>query len=248
MAKYVLFDVETTGNQEEDRIIQIGAMVVDSKGNVEVFNELCSADLPIKIEAMVIHGIVPEMIENKPKFIETNFYKTLQTLNNLDNYLIAHNISFDLGMLKKEGFVPNMRIIDTLQVSKHLIKEDHSKALQYLRYKLELYKSEQSEAEKYNMNVKAHDALSDVLVMKLLLSKLVILAKEQFEGINPISKMEELTNKPVLINIFPFGKYKGQKIGDIFLSDRGYIQWMMDSVDLDNDMRYTFEYLSQSLD
>ncbi len=28
MAKYILFDTETTGNQEEDRIIQVGAMVV----------------------------------------------------------------------------------------------------------------------------------------------------------------------------------------------------------------------------
>ena len=28
MAKYILFDTETTGNQEEDRIIQIGAMII----------------------------------------------------------------------------------------------------------------------------------------------------------------------------------------------------------------------------
>ncbi len=45
MAKYILFDTETTGNQEEDRIIQVGAMVVDSKGKIEVFDELCSTVL-----------------------------------------------------------------------------------------------------------------------------------------------------------------------------------------------------------
>ena len=27
MAKYILFDTETTGNQEEDKIIQVGAMI-----------------------------------------------------------------------------------------------------------------------------------------------------------------------------------------------------------------------------
>lgn len=27
MAKYILFDTETTGNQEEDRIIQVGAIL-----------------------------------------------------------------------------------------------------------------------------------------------------------------------------------------------------------------------------
>jgi exodeoxyribonuclease X len=42
MAKYILFDTETTGNQEEDRIIQVGAMIVDAKGEVEVYDELCS--------------------------------------------------------------------------------------------------------------------------------------------------------------------------------------------------------------
>ncbi len=41
MAKYILFDTETTGNNEEDRIIQVGAMIVDTKGQLEVFDELC---------------------------------------------------------------------------------------------------------------------------------------------------------------------------------------------------------------
>ena len=39
MAKYILFDTETTGNSEEDRIIQVGAMIIDSNGDVEVFDE-----------------------------------------------------------------------------------------------------------------------------------------------------------------------------------------------------------------
>ena len=38
MAKYVLFDKETTGNQEIDRIIQVGAMIVHSKDEIEVFD------------------------------------------------------------------------------------------------------------------------------------------------------------------------------------------------------------------
>ena len=86
MAKYILFDTETTGNQEEDRIIQVGAMIVDAKGEVEVFDELCSTVLPIKIKAMVVNGITPNLIEGKDVFTETNFYKTLQTLNNQDCY------------------------------------------------------------------------------------------------------------------------------------------------------------------
>ena len=81
MAKYILFDTETTGNQPEDRIIQIGGMIVDSTGKIEVFDELCSCDIDIKIEAMEVHNITPDMIKDKPRFIDTNFYKTLLELN-----------------------------------------------------------------------------------------------------------------------------------------------------------------------
>jgi len=241
MAKYILFDTETTGNREEDRIIQVGAMIVDAKGEVEVFDELCSTTLPITIEAMAVHGITPDLIEGKGVFIETNFYKTLQSLNNQENFLIAHNMPFDMGMMEKEGFVSSIRIIDTLRVAKHLLSEQKSKALQYLRYALELYKEEQAEADKYNITIKAHDAIGDVLVMKLLLSKLVALTKEKFPDTNPMLKMEELTNTPIFIETFTFGKHKGKKISDVCDSDIGYINWMQKNMDLDVDMKYSLD-------
>jgi len=241
MAKYILFDTETTGNQEEDRIIQVGAMIVDAQGEVEVFDELCSTMLPIKIEAMAVHGITPNLIEGKGLFTETNFYKTLQSLNNQENYLVAHNMPFDMGMMEKEGFVSHIKTIDTLRVSKHLLSEQKSKALQYLRYALELYKEEQAEAEKYNITIKAHDAIGDVLVMKLLLSKLVALTKEQFPEVNPMLKMEELTKTPIFIETFAFGKHKGKKISEVCESDKGYINWMQKNMDLDVDMKYTLD-------
>lgn len=241
MAKYILFDTETTGNKEEDRIIQVGAMIVDSKGGIEVYDELCSTVLPIKIDAMAVHGITPDLIEGKPLFNQTNFYQTLQSLNTKENYLIAHNLPFDLGMLQKEGFEPNIQLIDTLRVAKHLITDTDSHALQYLRYKLELYKEEIEEALKHNITIKAHDAIGDVLVMKLLLSKLVALSKEKFAGINPMVKMEELTRTPIFIEVFKFGKYKGRRVKEVCDEDIDYINWMIDKMKLDSDMRYTLD-------
>jgi len=247
MAYYILFDTETTGNQEEDRIIQVGAMIVDSKGNIDIYDELCQAPLPIKIEAMAVHGITPDLIEAKPPFVETKFYKKLQELNHSDNFLIAHNIPFDLGMLEKEGFVSKLQIIDTLRVAKHLLKDSNSHALQYLRYFLELYKDEKSEAQKYNITIKPHDAIGDVLVMKLLLSKLVAILKEQYPSSNPMKKMVELTFTPIMVETFKFGKYKGEKIAKIYQEDIGYINWMLDKMDLDEDMKYTLEQLAKTL-
>ena len=190
---------------------------------------------------MAVHGITPDLIEGKATFIETNFYKMLQSLNTPENYLIAHNMPFDMGMIKKEGFSPDLKIIDTLRVAKHLLKDSPSHALQYLRYSLELYKLEKEEAAKHNIIIKAHDAIGDVLVMKLLLSKLVALTKEAFSGVNPMVKMVELTNTPIFIETFKFGKYKGQKIEEVSDKDMGYINWMIDKMDLDVDMKYTLD-------
>ncbi len=247
MTKYVLFDTETTGNQEEDRIIQLGAMVVDAKGGVEVYDELCSADVPIKVEAMEVHGITPEVIEGKGSFSTTRFARDLAMLNQEENYLIAHNIDFDLGMLKKEGFENRMKLIDTLRCAKHLFPDSNHHRLQYFRYALGIYKEEQSEAVKYGIEIKAHDAIGDVLVMKLFLSHLVAKVKEQYQGVNPMHKLEELTQTPVMMKNFKFGKYKGEAIADIARSDAGYIRWMLKSLDLDEDMRYTLERTLESV-
>jgi len=239
--KYILFDTETTGNQEEDRIIQVGAMIVNSKGEVEVFDELCSCEVPIKIEAMEVHGITPELLDGKPTFKQSNFYKKLQELNTKENYLIAHNMPFDLGMLKKEGFEENLNLIDTLRCAKHLFKDSPYHRLQYFRYSLALYKTEEQEAKKYNITIKAHDAIGDVLVMKLFLSKLVALTKQNYPGVNPMVKLSELTRTPIFIERFKFGKYKGRDIEEICDEDIGYINWMMEKMDLDEDMQYTLD-------
>ena len=241
MTKYVLFDTETTGNQADDRIIQIGAMVIGSRGAVEVYDEMCSSDVAIKIEAMEVHNITPDLLEGKAPFISTKFWNDLSGLNNENNYLIAHNISFDLGMLKKEGFENRMKLIDTLRCSKHLYPDSNYHRLQYFRYSLGLYKEEKQEAQKHNITIKAHDAIGDVVVMKLLLSKLVAKVKEQYQGVNPMIKLEELTRTPVMMKSFKFGKYKGEEIDDIARSDAGYIRWMLKSLELDEDLKYTLE-------
>jgi len=247
MTKYVLFDTETTGNQSDDRIIQVGAMVVGSKGEVEVYDELCSSDVAIKVEAMEVHNITPNIIEGKEPFSKTKFYNDLASLNNESNYLIAHNIQFDLGMLEKEGFENQMKLIDTLRCSKHLYPDSNYHRLQYFRYSLELYKDEQTEAQKHNITIKAHDAIGDVLVMKLLLSKLVARVKEKYAGVNPMVKLEELTRTPVVMKSFKFGKYKGEEIEDIARSDAGYIKWMIKSLDLDEDLKYTLDRVLENV-
>lgn len=241
MAYYVLFDTETTGNQDDDKIIQFGAMIVDQKGKVEAFDELCSSNVAIKLEAMEVHNITPELLIGKPKAVETNFYKKLEELNSNENYLIAHNISFDMGMVKKEGFVNQYQLIDTLRCAKHLFPELPYHRLQYIRYALELYKVEELEATKHNITIKAHDAIGDVLVMKLFLTKLVAKCREIYPDYNPIEKLVDLTKTPVFIQTFKFGKYKGKDVEQVAREDAGYLNWMRSNMELDEDLKYTLD-------
>ena len=242
MAVYILFDTETTGNQEKDRIIQIGGMIVRGKAEIEVYDELCSTDVPISIEAMEVHNITPDIITNKPLFVQTDFYKKVNEYNQPENYLIAHNISFDLGMLKKEGFENRYTLIDTVRCARHLFADTPYHRLQYLRYALGLYEEEDEEAKKLGVTIKAHDAIGDVLVMKLLLSRLVQEVRKQFPDDDIMKKLAELTQTPVLMKTFKFGKYKGSEIEEIANEDMGYLKWMRKTLDLDEDMTYTLDY------
>jgi DNA polymerase-3 subunit epsilon/exodeoxyribonuclease X len=237
--KIIILDTETTGTGETDRVIQLGYIVLGAK-DIEVHNELFSSDVPISFGAMEVHGITPDMIEGKPTCQESASYKRLLELNTPDNYMIIHNAPFDLGMLEKEGFKTQMKVIDTLRVAKHLLPDEEAHRLQYFRYSMDLYKEEEKEAEALGIVVKAHDAIGDVLVLKLLLSKLKEEVSRQFPGENPVEKMVDLTNTPILVKSFKFGKYKGKTLEEVALSDAGYLRWMLKGMEnLDEDMRYS---------
>ncbi|EQB39807.1 DNA polymerase III subunit epsilon [Sulfurimonas hongkongensis] len=237
--KYVILDTETTGIGENDRIIQLGFMVLGAK-EIEVHNEFYSSEVDISFEAMEVHGITPDMLEGKPSCVDSQAYRRLGELNLEENYLIIHNADFDIGMLEKEGFVNKMRVIDTLRVAKHVLPDEESHRLQYFRYKMGLYKEEQKEADKLGIVVKAHDAIGDVLILKLFLSKLKDVVTSTFVGENPVEKMVELTQTPIFEHYFRFGKYRGKALKEVAISDAAYLRWMLKNMEnLDEDMRYS---------
>lgn len=239
MVKYIILDTETTGVSESDRVIQLGYIVLGTNP-VEVHNEFNSCDIPIGFGAMEVHGITPDLLDGKPSCTETSAYKRLEELNTDDNYLIIHNAPFDIKMLEKEGFNPQMKVIDTLRVAKHILPDEEAHRLQYFRYKMNLYKEEEKEAAALGVVVKAHDAIGDVLVLKLLLSKLRVLVQEAYPSENPVEKMVDLTNTPILVKTFRFGKHKGKELVEVAREDAGYLRWMLSSMEnLDDDMRYS---------
>jgi DNA polymerase III epsilon subunit len=99
--RYVVFDLETTGlfAAKGDRIIEIGAVVVNGDSMGEEFNSLIFTNKKISKEARKVHGITAEMLIGQPKAEET-----LAAFREFmgDSTLVAHNAEFDVWFLRYE--------------------------------------------------------------------------------------------------------------------------------------------------
>jgi len=231
--KIVILDTETTGTETEDRICQLSYLVADENGEVtQIHDALCTPPLPVKYDAMAVHHITPEMLEGTPPCIETDAYARLQELNTPENILVIHNAQFDLEMLAKEGFENRMQVLDTYRILRKA--EPGKTGLQYKRYELGLYRLEEPFARQHKIQIRAHDALGDVVVLKFLLDHLR--QKQNLE------EMAATCAKPILLEIMPFGRHMGERIEEVATNSRNDLQYMLDTFDLDEDLRYSFGY------
>lgn len=229
----LFLDTETTGVEESDKICSL-ALLEDTQAHYELINE----KKKIPAEASAIHHITKDMLEGKPTLMKSKTLQVLQKYNSIEHTVIAHNVLFDIAMLKSSGFLWKGSIIDTLRVTKHLIPECELFSLQFLRYELRLYKRESTLLEKYGIKdaLFAHHALSDALITELLFEYLLEMSS--------IEKMLELSFENVLIEKFGFGKYKGRYIEEICQSDTSYAQWLLNS-STDEDIIYSLNYYLQ---
>lgn len=96
---FVFLDTETTGIGKEDRLCQLAYKMEGGS----VVNELFNPGRPISIEAMRVHHITNDMVENQPPFRQSETWQRLREVLGVDeNVLVAHNAVFDVQMLKRE--------------------------------------------------------------------------------------------------------------------------------------------------
>ncbi|MFA6353516.1 MAG: exonuclease domain-containing protein [Candidatus Paceibacterota bacterium] len=234
MTKLIFFDTETTGNTEKDFLIQIAY-----KSGDESFVGFYKPKIKIPPEASAIHHITNKMVENKPTFKESTDQPIIKKLfEDKDSIVIAHNATFDLMVIEKEGIKPN-KFICTLRVARFLDPEGKIERynLQYLRYLLDL-----------DVEATAHDAMGDVLVLEKLFERLKnkIIKEENLNENEAIEKMVEISSHPSLLLSFNFGKHLGKKIEEVLKVDRGYLEWLLQqktaSDQIDEDWIYTLKY------
>lgn len=238
--KIIVLDTETTGMFEKDRICQLSYLVLNEEFEIEeVHNDLCTPPLPISFEAMAIHHITPEMLEGEPTCVQTKAFKRLLELNSATNILVIQNAAFDLGMLAKEGFTSQMNLIDTFRILRAYYPLDGSSfSLQYKRYQWGLYREEEGLAQKLGITIKAHDALGDVIVLKILFERLC----EE----HSMPKMILLCSEPILLSHIPYGKNRGKKFVDVAQSDRQDLYYMLNSNGIDDDVKASLLHALES--
>ncbi len=95
--EYVSFDVETTGLNKSDRIVEIGFVAFSDGKVLEEWSTLLN---PLRdIGKSNIHGITPTMVSAAPLF-EDVINDIFRMING--RVLVAHNLSFDTRMLIQE--------------------------------------------------------------------------------------------------------------------------------------------------
>jgi len=184
---------------------------------------------------MAIHHITPEMIEGKPTCKESRAYQTLCALNQPTNLLVIQNAAFDLGMLEKEGFASQMQLIDTFRILRAFYPNNGaSSSLQYKRYQWGLYKAEKEQCDALGITLSAHDALSDVIVLRNLF--------ERLSTEHSLPQMILACEAPIILEYIPYGKHKGKRFVEVAKEARGDLHYMLKSDSLDQDMRASIEH------
>lgn len=218
MSEIIVLDTETSGLGERGRILELA--YIHEHGNKQTYHRTLSKVANITPEAMATHHITPEMLEGEMELSETICYQFLdKELNKSSNFIVAHNATFDIDMLRKEGFRNKMQVIDTLRIVRAVLPDLKTHKLQYLRYYLGIYKQEAEWGEKLKLNsVEAHSALGDVLVTYILFNRL--------RAKYGIDKLIEISNTILTDMTLNFGKYNGKKISEIVKTDKSYVKWL----------------------
>lgn len=128
--KYVVIDLETTGNSPKkgDRIIQFAAVVIENGNVTEEFSSLVNPEQPIPAFIEELTGLSDDMVKSAPLFADIA-PKVLELLDNA--YFVAHNVLFDLTFLQAELTMAGYKgyhgpVLDTVEMARILLPSSDS--------------------------------------------------------------------------------------------------------------------------
>jgi DNA polymerase-3 subunit epsilon len=225
-----VFDLETTGIQvAKDRIVEISILKVNPDSSRESKTWLVNPEMPIPPETSVIHGITDERVKDAPTFKEIAS-KVMEMIAGTDLGGFNSN-RFDVPLLAEELLragldfdLSKFKLVDAQTIFHKMEPRNLTAAYQFY-CKKEL--------------VNAHSAEADVLATFEVLDAQV---GHYDELPNDIASLSEISSHHKFADlagfiafdkeekeIFTFGKYKGQKVKEVFQKDLGYYGWIQNA-------------------
>lgn len=155
------FDTETTGLENEDRVIEFAASIMDVDTGDFVYRfeqRFNSGGQPIHPKALAVHGIYPGDIASCPDF--STCIPTFNKIASVSPIWVAHNAEFDKRMLAGEFNrlslpMPVLTIVDSMADGRWATPNGKNPNLGELCWSLDI---------DYDPAL-AHNALYDVEVM-----------------------------------------------------------------------------------
>ena len=223
---YVVVDTETTGlDPDIDRVVEVAAFRFESGRVTDRFESLIDPGRDIPAEASEQHHLLYEDVEGSPPLEAIE--EQLADFVGVDP-VVAHNARFD------RSFLPSLEgktWICSQRAARHQWPHANKYRNQYLRYWLKLDGPGIRAAA-------AHRAGGDAIVT----GHIFHLELKAYETAHPDAGMDDFmrhVESPVVVTRLPFGKHRGQLIGEVPVS---YLQWAIRNVtNLDPDLRFAIE-------
>lgn len=210
-------DFKLGGYEHSDPLCYIGILHEDG-----VLQEFIN-EKKIKSEASASHHITNSMVQDAPRFLDSQSFVFLQQLG-ANDLIVVHDYAVVQKVFEQYSLDIYADVIDTKRVCKHLMEDLSRFDLNYLRYELQLD----------GIKDACYDARNDIFVVRALFEKL----QESYD----VERMQQLSFEPVLLQKMSFGKYEGKYIEEILQIDPRYLEWVLSLDGLDEDLQYTIQY------
>ena len=129
--RYIAFDLETTGlNPVEDKIVEIGAVLVENGSITREYHQLVDPGCPMPPSAYAVHRISDDMLVGQPKI-----HQVLPSFLSFvgDDVLAAHNAVFDLKFISQACMRNRFRIplgfFDTMTLARYWPESEDKKLI-----------------------------------------------------------------------------------------------------------------------
>jgi DNA polymerase-3 subunit epsilon len=224
----VFFDLETTGiNVASDRIVEISWLKIMPSGQEVSHTQLVNPTIPIDPRATAIHGISDEDVKDKPTFKEIA-KSIVREFEGCD--LAGYNSNkFDIPLLAEEflraevDFDMSRRKFIDVQVIFHKMEQRTLSAAYKFYCEKDLEEAHTAEA----------DTRATYEILKAQLDRYGDLENsvEFLSGFSAQKRNVDFAGRIILndrdVEVFNFGKYKGEPVEEVLRKDPGYFGWIL---------------------